>query len=437
MISFLDREWLWTVRITGRRVVVISLLALLLLYMTWSAYWLVNQGFWAIRWHTHIVSTFILTAVLLSPVWLLTFLFPQKSAQLRVLVVNMLVAAIFLEATLIVTGLNKTYMEQRAGVYQSPYDQNMGNYYNVRIPYDTVLLKSPEFVFPRIVNSLGHSDKEWSKVKDSAVIRVLTLGDSFTEGDGAPVDSAYPILLESILRSKGHNIEVLNAGVAGSDPFFGYRNLKDRLLAFDADVVVQTIYSDDLLFDIPLRGGMERFVNDSVIRLRQGPWWEPIAAVSYSFRGLLAILGKDISKPNGGLSNTANVEEVGHMVRELMAVQDTLSCQNNFVTLWAVMPLKHELRDGKLSYPYHEQGIGTWSGQCGHAVVTLPCYSYYLDSMDIRPHDLFWTQDGHHNGHGYLAMAHCLAGEIDKLLVRRSGLKSAPEELSSINPKAP
>jgi hypothetical protein len=424
---FLDREWYWTVSITGRRLVVISLMALLLLYMTWSAYWLVNQGFWAIRWHTHIVFTFMLTAVLLLPILLSALLLPHKSAEIKRLVLNVIVAVTLLEVILLVTGLNKTYMEQRAGVYQSPYDQNMGNYYNVRFPHDTLLLKSPEFTFPRTVNSLGHSDKEWNRSKDSPVIRILTLGDSFTEGDGAPVDSTYPKLMESILRKKGHNVEVLNAGVAGSDPFFGYRNLKDRLLAFDADVVVQTIYSDDMLFDIPLRGGMERFVDDTVIRLRKGPWWEPIAAVSYSFRGILAILGKDISEPNGGVSNAANVAKVGLMVKELMAVQDTLSCQNNFITLWAVMPLKHELRDGKFVYPYYEHDLASWAGHCGHAVVTLPCYSQYLDSMGLEPSDLFWIQDGHHNSKGYLAMAHCLADEIDRLLVHKP----------SLNPTAP
>lgn len=425
--AFLANEWHWTLRITGRGVVAISLLILLSLYMTWSAYWLINQGFWAIRWHTHIISTLMLTTVVLSPFWLLTFLFPLRSAQINRLVLNVIVAVTFLEVILLVTGINKTYVEQRAGVYQSPYNQNMGNYYNVRFPHDTVLLKSPEFVFPRIINSLGHSDKEWSTVKDSSVIRVVTLGDSFTEGDGAPADSAYPRLLESLLKDKGHKIEVLNAGVAGSDPFFSYRNLKDRLLAFDADVVVQTIYSDDMLFDIPLRGGMQRFVDDTVITLRKGPWWEPIAAVSYSFRGMLSILGKDISKPNGGVSNAANVAEVGLIVKELMAVQDTLSCQNNFVTLWAVMPLKHELRDGKHVYPYYEHDLASWAGQCGHAVVTLPCYLHYLDSMDLEPSDLFWIQDGHHNSKGYLAMAHCLADEIDRLLSHKP----------SLNPTAP
>ena len=73
--------------------------------------------------------------------------------------------------------------------------------------------------------------------------RVLAIGDSFTEGDGAVVDSCYPVLLGKFLNSPNDSTgyEILNAGTCGSDPVYGYQNLQDRLCNYRPDVVLQTI----------------------------------------------------------------------------------------------------------------------------------------------------------------------------------------------------
>jgi lysophospholipase L1-like esterase len=49
---------------------------------------------------------------------------------------------------------------------------------------------------------------------------ILFLGDSFTEGAGAPVDSSVPELLRKYVVSNDSTSDVLNAGIAGNDIFF-------------------------------------------------------------------------------------------------------------------------------------------------------------------------------------------------------------------------
>lgn len=46
-------------------------------------------------------------------------------------------------------------------------------------------------------------------------IRILAFGDSLTAGYGVPQSAAFPVQLEKALKAKGHDVEVINAGVSG------------------------------------------------------------------------------------------------------------------------------------------------------------------------------------------------------------------------------
>lgn len=46
-------------------------------------------------------------------------------------------------------------------------------------------------------------------------IRILAFGDSLTAGYGVPQNAAFPVQLEKALKAKGHDVEVINAGVSG------------------------------------------------------------------------------------------------------------------------------------------------------------------------------------------------------------------------------
>jgi lysophospholipase L1-like esterase len=49
--------------------------------------------------------------------------------------------------------------------------------------------------------------------KDPNTIRILAIGDSVTHGWGVAEEESYPAVLQIMLRARGHQVEVLNAGV--------------------------------------------------------------------------------------------------------------------------------------------------------------------------------------------------------------------------------
>ena len=48
-----------------------------------------------------------------------------------------------------------------------------------------------------------------------APIRIVAFGDSLTAGYGLKPSEAFPVQLQAALKGKGHNVEIVNAGVSG------------------------------------------------------------------------------------------------------------------------------------------------------------------------------------------------------------------------------
>jgi acyl-CoA thioesterase-1 len=48
-------------------------------------------------------------------------------------------------------------------------------------------------------------------------VRIVALGASNTAGTGVGAGSAWPAQLETMLRAKGHRVQIINAGSAGDD----------------------------------------------------------------------------------------------------------------------------------------------------------------------------------------------------------------------------
>ena len=60
-------------------------------------------------------------------------------------------------------------------------------------------------------------------------LRVVALGDSLTAGYSLPADAAFPAVLQKVLRAKGYDVEIDNAGVSG-DTSSGARERLDWAL---------------------------------------------------------------------------------------------------------------------------------------------------------------------------------------------------------------
>src|SRR5262249_42905494 len=64
-----------------------------------------------------------------------------------------------------------------------------------------------------------------AEARAEAPARLMVLGDSLAAGFGLPTAQAFPARLEAALRARGHDIQVVNAGVSGDTSAGGLARL--------------------------------------------------------------------------------------------------------------------------------------------------------------------------------------------------------------------
>ena len=77
-------------------------------------------------------------------------------------------------------------------------------------------------------------------------LRIIAYGDSLTAGYGLPADDAFPARLQAALRARGHDVEIVNAGVSGDTASAGLARL-DWTLAEPADGAILELGANDAL----------------------------------------------------------------------------------------------------------------------------------------------------------------------------------------------
>lgn len=193
---------------------------------------------------------------------------------------------VLLEVALRLTGAYKTTTEKAEGKYVSFYGRELPSWYYQREPYagnDVTELhlnakelkkRGMEFYYPIFSNSWGFRGADFDTIADKDKKRFLVLGDSFVEGVGTPADSTWTKLLQNFLQKGEVNTSVYNCGISGSDPFYEYVLLRDKLLLLKPQTVIMSVnYSD--LNDVITRGGFERFKPDGTTQYKAAPWFEP------------------------------------------------------------------------------------------------------------------------------------------------------------------
>jgi hypothetical protein len=110
-----------------------------------------------------------------------------------------------------------TWIEINGGGFQSPYSINEDSWYFVRPENAIDSYHQPEFDYEIRTNSLGFRDIEHPLGKAAGELRILAIGDSFTEGQGAPFDQTWLSVLGRNLNrpETTHQYTVMAAGVAG------------------------------------------------------------------------------------------------------------------------------------------------------------------------------------------------------------------------------
>lgn len=401
------------IEFTYLQVVAWALVLLTGAYVAWEIYWYNKAGLHFIKWHTHLVFTalFFGTLVYLPLALIASFSRRLPANSIKTITLSVVLTFTLIELIAMATGWGKTYSEKVNGYYISPYQKNKRTYHTYP-PNSSSSVNTPEFSYSANYNSLGYTDSEWPKERDSSKIRIITLGDSFTEGYGAPSDSSYPALLSTIL---GTHYEILNAGVCGSDPVFGLKNLQDRLLVYKPDWVMQTVTENDVVFDMCVGGGFERFGADMVLQQAQSPAWEPLYALSYSARIFLRALGYSMQTPCGPADSKAFIARQNLLLQDIFDRYERLGAKNDIQVLIVFFPTRSEVLNDNYDFDFTESK--KYIHRLNHVkyVDLFQCYRSKIKRGGMAADSYYWKIDGHHNSLGYRLMAECIASAVKPL----------------------
>lgn len=91
---------------------------------------------------------------------------------------------------------------------------------------------------------MGWRDDEYTRAKPAGTTRIAAIGDSFTFGQGCARGTIFPDLLETLLKARGGEAEVLNLSSPGLGPE-GYSVLLDEALRYRPDVAVVSVCAND------------------------------------------------------------------------------------------------------------------------------------------------------------------------------------------------
>lgn len=107
-------------------------------------------------------------------------------------------------------------------------------------------------------------------------VRIVALGDSLTAGYGLDAEKSFPAVLQAKLRERGHDVEVVNAGVSGDTTSGAVKRL-DWAVPDGTDAVIVELGANDALRGIDpgatranLEGIVEQLVERNIAVLLAG-----------------------------------------------------------------------------------------------------------------------------------------------------------------------
>lgn len=255
-------------------------------------------------------------------------------------------------------------------------------------------------------NSLGFRDLEFDVAKPDGQRRILCVGDSFTFGNGVPLEDTWVQRLETLLSESFDDAEVINGGFAAGDHRTGgYAPwIADDGLALDPDLVVIGICLNDL-GSVPMAlsppppderwlGGASHVLN----ALQQRRVTREFEALELPDAGPLLDL----------------VPEPWNAARAALNTLRDLCAERDVELLVVVFPMFFRLEEDR--YPFH--GL--------HHAVTEFCSGAQIDCFDLyptfagRPDRPLWIHptDQHANPIGQALIAQALLPRVMGALQR-------------------
>jgi len=111
--------------------------------------------------------------------------------------------------------------------------------------------------------SVGAADAPLAQAEPAKPIRIVAFGDSLTAGFGLKPRHAFPAQLQRVLKARGHNVVVVNAGVSGDTTAAALERLAWAVPA-GSDAVILEFGGNDALRGIDptvTRANLEKIIS--------------------------------------------------------------------------------------------------------------------------------------------------------------------------------
>jgi len=277
-----------------------------------------------------------------------------------------------------------------------------------------------EFTETVHINALGLRGPELGERRPGE-LRVVAAGDSFTYGHGMSDERAYPAVLQSLLRARGVDATVLNAGTPGYSFDQAYRAVLERWLALEPDAVVAGVHCSDVGHDADM--SLYELEGDGrLVEIPTGGSWvllqgrvlhalpRPLAKLA-SVRLLAG--GLQRADPFGRVPHDAQPAVGTWLRRKIVAELEDLARrgrERGFAVLAVVMPCKPDLVEGD------RKVYGGLAEQIAASGVPWVDAGAALRARGVRGEDVFFARDSHLDEDGNRLLADVVADALAPLL---------------------
>ena len=137
------------------------------------------------------------------------------------------------------------------------------------------------------INSQCIRDYEYSLAKPKDTYCIIGIGDSFTFGSSVKLEDSYLKQLEKMLNSDDKKIryEVINIGVPGYNLENKLEILTKKGLAYNPNLVIIQLYSDDWMTVFPARHIIYQSENNSDFKV-----FEVVQSIDKKFKGKIKLI---------------------------------------------------------------------------------------------------------------------------------------------------
>lgn len=325
-------------------------------------------------------------------------------SRIILLTIATIVALGFAELVLLYVGIEQPFSQNaKRGSFYDYLDHVPASHYYTFAPNIQFNDVCDEFNYTKTTNNLGFVDE---LVPDTFPERtIVTFGDSFTEGAGAPYRKSWPHQLEAIINQTCP-VKVINFGIAGSDPVYSLKYFEDSVLHKHPDVVILSINATDL-DEVAIRGGYSRFQPDGRVKYRNPHCLYWLFRRSRFFRLLCKrLFGLD--NKMWSADRVARERKLARsVISNVVSKFDSICKANDVRFLAALLPLPSPEVPEKATH-------SELNGIIGDQTENIDLHSKVHSSLTPSNHlNYYWPNDGHFNEHGYKLIAETIGNWLE------------------------